>query len=87
MSNYSIYFSPTGGTKKVADILAGALGGGFREVDLCRDVQPVVLNEQDICLISVPSYGGRAMSIPSKTPSSKASAIALETAACAGPKI
>lgn len=27
MANYSIHFSPTGGTKKVADILAGALGG------------------------------------------------------------
>jgi len=27
--NYNIYFSPTGGTKKVADILAGNLGGGF----------------------------------------------------------
>ena len=27
MSNFSIHFSPTGGTKKVADILARALGG------------------------------------------------------------
>ena len=29
MANYSIYFSPTGGTKKVADILAGSLAGDF----------------------------------------------------------
>ena len=26
MSNYNIYFSPTGGTKRVADILANELG-------------------------------------------------------------
>ena len=63
MSNYSIYFSPTGGTKKVADILTDALGGGFQEIDLCRDVQPKAMSEQDLCLISVPSYGGRVPGI------------------------
>ena len=36
MSNYSIHFSPTGGTKKVADILAKALWEDYREIDLCR---------------------------------------------------
>ena len=36
MSNYSIYFSPTGGTKKVTDILANALWSDWQEVDLCR---------------------------------------------------
>ena len=29
---YNIYFSPTGGTKKVADILVNKLGGEFCEV-------------------------------------------------------
>ena len=36
---YNIYFSPTGGTKKVADILAGNLGGEVCEVDVCRDIK------------------------------------------------
>ena len=41
---YNIYFSPTGGTKKVADILVENLRGDFADVDLCRDIQPMNLN-------------------------------------------
>ena len=59
MANYNIHFSPTGGTKKVADILADALGGGWQEADLCRENAPMTLTPEDLCLISVPSYGGR----------------------------
>ena len=59
MSNYSFLFSPTGGTKKAADILAKKLLGQWEEVDLCQPVNPMRLAEQDVCLISVPSYGGR----------------------------
>ena len=40
---YNIYFSPTGGTKKVADILVNKLGGEFCEVDLCREVESLTL--------------------------------------------
>ena len=36
---YNIYFSPTGGTKKVADILAGNLGGVVCKVDICCDIE------------------------------------------------
>lgn len=57
--NYSIYFSPTGGTKKVADILTANLTGDFKDIDLCRDIEPLTLSPEDICLISVPSFGGR----------------------------
>lgn len=60
---YNIYFSPTGGTKKVADILAENLKGVFADVDLCRDIDPVNLNKDDICLVSVPSYGGRVPAV------------------------
>lgn len=63
VSNYNIHFSPTGGTKKVADILANALTGDYREIDLSAEVKPVFLSENDICLISVPSYGGRVPGI------------------------
>lgn len=63
MSNYNIYFSPTGGTKKAADILANAMFEEARRIDLCKDIEPMTLCAEDICLISVPSYGGRVPGI------------------------
>jgi len=59
MGHYNIHFSPTGGTKKVAGIICGALEGEFHEIDLCSDFKQISLCEDDICLVSVPSYGGR----------------------------
>ena len=44
---YNIYFSPTGGTKKVADILVKGLGGEFQQIDLCREVEAMELMEED----------------------------------------
>ncbi len=61
--NYSIFFSPTGGTKKVADILVSAFGGDWQEIDLCRETVPVALSAGDVCLVSVPSYGGRVPAV------------------------
>jgi len=63
MANYSIYFSPTGGTKKAADILSAALYQEYKTIDLCRSVAPLTLKADDCCLIAVPSYGGRAPGI------------------------
>ena len=63
MANYNIHFSPTGGTKKVADILVSAFGETWQEIDLCREVAPVTLSAEDVCLVSVPSYGGRVPTI------------------------
>lgn len=63
MANYTIHFSPTGGTKKVAEHLAAALEGDWREIDLCRETKPMTLNPEDTCLISVPSYGGRVPAV------------------------
>ena len=59
MGHYNIHFSPTGGTRKVADIICGALKGDFNEIALCGNIEQTSLNEDDICLVSVPSYGGR----------------------------
>ena len=67
---YSFYFSPTGGTKKVMDILTegfmeAARANGvseFRSVDFTvRSVYWEIqsLKEDDICFVGVPSYGGR----------------------------
>lgn len=63
MSNFSLMFSPTGGTARVARILTDAMGGDWQEIDLCRDVAGQKFTDGDVCLISVPSYGGRAPSI------------------------
>ena len=60
---YNIYFSPTGGTKKVADILIGNLGGECREIDLCREIESLSLQTEDVCLVSVPSFAGRVPQI------------------------
>ena len=59
MSNYNIYFSPTGGTEKVARQAAEAWGGAFRTIDLMQDPEITRFHSGDLCLFSVPSYGGR----------------------------
>ena len=61
--NYNIYFSPTGGTKRVADILANNLSGKYVEIDLCHDIEKMALNADDVCLFSVPSFAGRVPAI------------------------
>lgn len=61
MSIYSIYFSPTGGTLNVMNILSKELGKAT-PIDLCRryvDFSKYEMNEDDVCLIGVPSFGGR----------------------------
>ena len=62
MKVYQINFSPTGGTKKAADILTGALNGETEVIDLTNahgDFGSVALTKEDIAVIAVPSYGGR----------------------------
>ena len=61
--NYNIYFSPTGGTKRVADILVSNLNGEFCDVDICRDIESMALKVDDVCLVSVPSFAGRVPQI------------------------
>ena len=68
MKLYEIVFSPTGGTKKAADILGERLAalGGLSDmeretVDLTdwdADFSAVSLSPEDIALLAVPSYGG-----------------------------
>lgn len=60
---YNICFSPTGGTGRVADILADRLGGAERYIDLCREIGEISLTSEDVCLVSVPSYSGRVPEI------------------------
>lgn len=66
MKLYNIVFSPTGGTKKVADCLTSALEGEVTTVDLTDSKQnfnAVSLMKEDVAVISVPSYGGRVPAV------------------------
>ena len=59
---YEIYFSPTGGTKKVADAIARAWEEYAETIDLAdRAFIPpdFSFGAEDVCLLAVPSYGGR----------------------------
>ena len=59
MTYYNCYFSPTGGTKKAADAVASGWGAEFIPVDLLRGVPEITWTADDVCLMAVPSYGGR----------------------------
>lgn len=62
MSVYSIYFSPTGGTKRVMELLCSGWQETPQVIDLCdsgRNFSELSLTCADVCLIGVPSFGGR----------------------------
>jgi len=66
MNVMQIVFSPTGGTKRVADTITGAWGMPVREIDLTNaetDYAAFSLSPEDIAIIAVPSYGGRVPSL------------------------
>lgn len=59
---YEIIFSPTGGTKKVADLLCGKIAEDCGIVDLCdrkMEQENRTFTAEDVCLFAVPSFGGR----------------------------
>ena len=65
MAVYHIFFSPTGGTKTVSDILVQSLVTKLQlpmaiEVDLLQRTNlSLPLQEEDLCIVAVPAYGGR----------------------------
>lgn len=65
MKVYKMYFSPVGGTKKAADMLADGIWDDkvqVEEIDLTdseKDFNTVALEKEDLVMIAVPSYGGR----------------------------
>lgn len=68
MKLYEIFFSPTGGTEKVADILAKPFGIEIEKIDLSApdfDGSKPDISADDICIIAAPSYGGRVPSTAS----------------------
>lgn len=62
MTCYNITFSPTGGTQKVADSFTKAFCQNSTSIDLTDtnlDFNSFNFEHNDICIISVPSFGGR----------------------------
>lgn len=62
MKFYEICFSPTGGTKKTADILTNVLTDNASLIDLTdrqTDFSKISLTPEDVAVAAVPSYGGR----------------------------
>lgn len=62
MACTELIFSPTGGTKRVADLLCEALGGVSQIVDLSRpdaDVSHTEFVPQTLCVVAVPVFAGR----------------------------
>ena len=64
MSVYSIYFSPTNSTKEIVNLVANEFGS-YQEIDLSKkeDMVDQVFDADDVCVIGVPSYGGRVPGI------------------------
>ena len=60
INTYSIIFSPTGGTKKVADLFVNAFADTYTEIDLTGvNFVGASFEKEDVCIVSVPSFGGR----------------------------
>ena len=57
MNSNVVYFSPTGGTKAVAELIINDLGS--QVFDMTVSVLPSFFNEDDIVFFLVPVYGGR----------------------------
>ncbi len=66
MNVVEIVFSPTGGTEKAAHIIGKAWGGDVIKIDLCdskTDFAKCEIKQEDMILIAMPSFGGRAPAV------------------------
>ncbi len=66
MKVYKIVFSPTGGTENAAYIVANTISNNVETIDLCDrevDFGGIVIDAEAVCVIAVPSYGGRVPAI------------------------
>ncbi len=67
---WEIVFSPTGGTKKVADVLTQAVSEAipeenvrFIDLTLASSHDEAAMEPDDLALLAVPSYGGRVPAV------------------------
>lgn len=57
-----ITFSPTGGTRKVADAICLGICNEVECIELCTpasEITPITLTKDDVAIIAAPVYGGR----------------------------
>ena len=62
MNVHQIIFSPTGGTRRVSEILCHGMGVESVVTDLCvktDDIQLPKINEDDLAVIAMPVFAGR----------------------------
>ena len=57
------HFSPTGGTKKVADAIAAGFNTPVVEMDLTKEVSAVSMGENDALMVVLPVFAGRVPQI------------------------
>ncbi len=86
MKLYALYFSPTGGTKKVLELICSAWDCQKEYINLPDIPQtdlPIIFNEKDICIVAVPSFSGRVpqfiIPILQRLQGNKAKAILIST--------
>ena len=58
MRLHKLIFSPTGGTKKVIDILSKEFNLETNEINLMKE-ETCEINSDDLTIVAVPSFGGR----------------------------
>lgn len=66
MKVYKVYFSPTGGTKKIIDIISKVWDCEEMQIDLSdyqKDFSKITFEKDDICIVATPSFGGRVPEI------------------------
>ncbi len=66
MRTVEIVFSPTGGTEKVAHIIANRWNNPTELIDLSKpklDFSKCVIAPEDQVLVAMPSFGGRAPAV------------------------
>ena len=66
MNVIEIVFSPTGGTEKAAQIISGQWSSDIEKIDLSdakKDFSQCKIAEEDMVLIAMPSFGGRAPAV------------------------
>ena len=62
MKRYQIYFSPTGGTQTVSALIGDAWDDNWETIDLAdpnAHFDSFSIAPEDLCIIAVPSFGGR----------------------------
>ena len=62
MKLHQIIFSPTGGTRRVSEILCKGMGKESVVTDLCikaADIQLPDIHEDDLVIIAMPVFAGR----------------------------